>query len=294
MQEFSKLYTYKNFRWLDLWSGDEAQLTATIQEQGFNQHFIADCLQVGHLPKIETGEYCIFLILRAYTCDKDNTFTTVEELSNKVAIFYNEQQIITAHRHEFAFLRGDQKEFSSVYEVLIYLFKNVIGSYEEPADWQTEQIDKLEEYVFLKGRKKISLSTLYYQRQEARLCRKLLAMSKHILTQIEFPKKYNSQVQDIKDQLDYLTLQYEEVLEDASSITNVYMSITAQKNNDVMKLLTIFSAFFLPITFIAGIYGMNFEYMPELQTRYGYFGALGLMAVVCLVIYQWFKRKRIL
>ena len=61
-----------------------------------------------------------------------------------------------------------------------------------------------------------------------------------------------------------------------------------------MKLLTIFSAFFLPLTFVAGIYGMNFEYMPELKSEFGYFLILGVMTTIALVIYFWFKKKKIL
>jgi len=61
-----------------------------------------------------------------------------------------------------------------------------------------------------------------------------------------------------------------------------------------MKLLTIFSAFFLPLTFVVGIYGMNFENMPELKWQKGYFLTLGIMAVIVSVIYFWFKRKRII
>ncbi len=294
MEEISLTYSYKNFTWTDILSQEAEYIRAATQERGFDDHFVQDSLTVGHLPKIESSDNCTFIILRGYTCDKDDNCTTVEDLTNKVAIFFTEKELVSIHRFPFTFLRGEKREFASVFELLIYLFKKVIASYVEPAQWQSDQIDKLEEFVFLSGRKKISLSTLYYQKQETRLSRKLLAMTKHILTQIDFPKKYDSQVEDLKDRIDFLTLQYEEVLEDASSLTNVYMSITAQKSNDVMKLLTIFSAFFLPITFIAGLYGMNFHNMPELRHPYGYYATLSLMVIVCLVIYQWFKRRKII
>ncbi len=73
---------------------------------------------------------------------------------------------------------------------------------------------------------------------------------------------------------------------------NIYISFSSQKTNEVMKILTIFSVFFMPITFIVGIYGMNFDYMPELSKRWGYPIVLLIMAVVTVIIYQWFKRKK--
>lgn len=91
-----------------------------------------------------------------------------------------------------------------------------------------------------------------------------------------------------------LILSYDEVLEDANNLLNSYHSVNAQKNNDVMKLLTVFSAFFLPLTFIAGIYGMNFDIMPELEWHLGYFATLSLMFVISIIIFIWFKRKKIL
>lgn len=101
-------------------------------------------------------------------------------------------------------------------------------------------------------------------------------------------------LQDIKDKLLSLILTYDEVLENSNNLLNTYLSVNAQKSNDVMKLLTIFSAFFLPLTFIGGIYGMNFENMPELKWQYGYFATLGFMAVIAIVIFIWFKRKKII
>jgi magnesium transporter len=70
------------------------------------------------------------------------------------------------------------------------------------------------------------------------------------------------------------------------------MSFSAQRTNDVMRVLTLFSVFFMPLTFIVGIYGMNFEYMPELTKTWGYPAVLILMGLIALMIYTWFKRKK--
>ena len=86
----------------------------------------------------------------------------------------------------------------------------------------------------------------------------------------------------------------EESVDNSSHLMNTYLSLSDQKNNEVVRLLTIFSVFFLPLTFIAGIYGMNFKFMPELNWKLGYAFALCLMAIVVVVIYLWFRRKKIL
>jgi magnesium transporter len=82
------------------------------------------------------------------------------------------------------------------------------------------------------------------------------------------------------------------VLEDAHNLTNVYLAISAQRTNEVMRTLTIFSIFFMPLTFIAGIYGMNFDWMPELRVWWGYPAVWVLMVATSVGIYGWLRWKK--
>jgi len=72
---------------------------------------------------------------------------------------------------------------------------------------------------------------------------------------------------------------------------DLYLSVISQRTNDVMKVLTIMASIFIPLTFLAGIYGMNFDYMPELALRWAYPALLALMAAVGLGLYAYFYRK---
>lgn len=88
-----------------------------------------------------------------------------------------------------------------------------------------------------------------------------------------------------------LTL-YNQILDDVNNLRNLAMAFAGQRTNEVVRVLTVFSVFFMPLTFIVGIYGMNFEFMPELSKRWGYPAVLIFMAIVTFLIYLWFKRKK--
>ena len=77
-----------------------------------------------------------------------------------------------------------------------------------------------------------------------------------------------------------------------SGMLDIYLSSISNKMNEVMKVLTIIATIFIPLTFIAGVYGMNFHNMPELNWRYGYPVALSAMAAVVVIMITYFKRKR--
>jgi len=76
------------------------------------------------------------------------------------------------------------------------------------------------------------------------------------------------------------------------SASNFYFSEQSRKMNEIMKTLTIISAIFIPLTFIVGVYGMNFEYMPELKAKNGYFIVLGAMVLLVIALIIYFKKRR--
>ncbi|WP_395047991.1 CorA family divalent cation transporter [Flavobacterium sp.] len=289
-----KEINFDGFKWIDILQPDSTSLDKIAKEYQLDYFQIKDSLEQGHLPKFEKQPNYDFLILRAFTSKIEQGATTISDLSNKIAFFYNEKKIITIHRRSFEFLDTNKKDFKNTEEILIYLIDKMVETYQAPLNKLDEQVEQIEKTIFLKGNSRVSLEDLYYLKTQTRITKKLLQIFQHVTNQIEVSDQFKTALQDIKDRLLSLILNYDEVLENANNLLNTFLSVNAQKNNDVMKLLTIFSAFFLPLTFVAGIYGMNFEYMPELKWHAGYFLTLGVMAIIAIIIYIWFKRKRIL
>lgn len=285
---------FDSFIWIDISHPDFNNLNKLAEEYKLDYFQIRDSLEQGHLPKFETHGNYYFMILRAFTANVNDRITNISELSNKVAFFFNEKKLITVHRNEFDFLQKLDITCQNSEELLIAIIHKMIDTFEEPSNHLSIQVDNFEKNIFLKKDAKISLEDLYFQKSQTRISKKLLQITQNVINEMQVSQASKSALQDIKDRLLSLILTYDEVADDSNNLMNTYLSVGAQKSNDVMKLLTIFSAFFLPLTFIAGIYGMNFENMPELGWKSGYFLTLGVMAVVSLIIYVWFKRKRII
>ncbi len=285
---------FESFIWIDLFQPDKDALEDIAKEYQLDYFLIRDSLEQGHLPKFEKQPHYNFIILRAFTSTIERGATTINELSNKIAFFYNEKKIITIHRKPFDFLQNINTQYNHPHEVLVYLIHKMVETYQLPLNELDEKIIKIEQTIFLENYSNVSLEDLYYLKAQSRIIKKLLQLFQQVANEILIDEQSKTALQDIKDTLLSLILSYDEVLENANNLLNTYLSVSAQKSNDVMKLLTVFSAFFLPLTFIAGIYGMNFDNMPELKWQSGYFLILALMAVISILIYFWFKRKRIL
>jgi len=285
---------FENFIWIDIHNPEKEQLDDIARRFQLDYFQIKDSLEKGHLPKLENQANYKFLILRAFTAKVNSRATNINELSNKIAFFYNGGKIISIHRAKFSFLDTDGGNFDSVEEILLYFIHKMVETFVNPSIVLADKNNIIEKSIFLKNQKQVSLEDLYYQKSQTRISKKLLQITQNVVHQIEVSEKSKTALQDIKDRLLDLVLTYDEILEDSNTLLNTYMSVNAQKTNDVMKLLTVFSAFFLPLSFIAGVYGMNFENMPELKLTWGYFGVLTLMMGIAIVIYTWFRRKKII
>ena len=289
-----RIQKFDNFEWIDLENPTEEEIRSTSIPFQIDENFVEDALELGHLPKIERTPEYVFIILRAYTAAENEKVVGVQQISNKVAFFIDDKTLITIHRPSFKFIENTPTNFKSPDDAALYLFNELLMTYDEPIRKQVDKMDAFEQDIFLRGGSDLSVEKLYFEKSKARLTKKILLITQNVFDQLRVDDSLASTLQDLKDTILHLILRSEEMIDDATSLLNSHMTFTAQKNNDVMKLLTVFSAFFLPLTFIVGVYGMNFVNMPELKWENGYFIALLVMLVIALFIFVWFKRKKIL
>jgi magnesium transporter len=285
---------FESFKWIDIENPIKEDLEKITKIHGLNYYLIKDSLEKGHLPKYEKTYKIDFFIFRAYTSDIKLHIDEVGEMSNKIAFFIFEDKLITIHRAHFNFLNIHEEKHIKINELFLRIVKLMLDTFQKPTFELSNKIGEIEKTIFLKDHRKVLLEELYFIKSQSRILKKVLHITQSVMEQSVENFRASHQYQDIKDELLNLLTYNEESVENANHLMNTYLSISDQKNNEVVRLLTIFSAFFLPLTFIAGVYGMNFRFMPELNWKWGYFFSIGFMLLVVIVIYLWFRRKRIL
>jgi magnesium transporter len=285
---------FESFKWIDIENPIKEDLEKITKEHGLNYYLIKDSLEKGHLPKYEKTHKIDFFIFRAYTSNIKLQIDEVGEMSNKIAFFIFEDKLITIHRAHFNFLNIHEENHIKINELFLRIVKLMLDTFQKPTFELSNKISEIERTIFLKDYRKVLLEELYFIKSQSRILKKVLHITQSVMEQSVDNFSASYQYQDIKDELLNLLTYNDESVENANQLMTTYLSISDQKNNEVVRLLTIFSAFFLPLTFIAGVYGMNFRFMPELNWKWGYFFSIGFMLLVVIVIYLWFRRKRIL
>jgi magnesium transporter len=285
---------FESFTWIDIEHPNKPDLEKIAKEYNLNHHLIKDSLERGHLPKYEKYNNIDFYIFRAYTSDINLQIDEVEDVTNKIAFFKIQDKLITIHRSHFKFLNTEEVENTTMQELFLKIISSMVETYKKPTIDIGLKISDIEKTIFLKDHRNILLEELYYIKSKSRILRKVLHITQAVVDQIPNKDDHSSLYQDIRDQLLQHATVIDESVENANQLMTTYLSISEQKNNEVVRLLTIFSAFFLPLTFIVGVYGMNFDFMPELKWRLGYPFAITLMLVIVLVIFIWFRRRKII
>ncbi len=297
------VFENQQLKWIDLENPSREELEEFSKIYQFNKFTLADNLEPGHLPKFEFEDNISFLLVRFYGKEKHHYANIVREFSHKVGIYFNDHTILTIHQKSTSILteardlcisRNRDQQKITTKNLLYFIIKLSLTSYQTPSELMMEKIDNFENIVFSDKSDKLTLKEIFQLKREASSCKKILNMMNDAINELSIFHKKSSQIQDLKELNTKILHLYAQILEDIQNMITIYMSVSNQKTNDIMKLLTIFSAFFLPLTFIVGVYGMNFDFMPELKYKFGYPICLAAMVIIVFFIYLWFKRKRIL
>lgn len=269
----------------------------------FNIHPLAleDILNTGQRPKFEEYDDVLFMVLKMLRFVEDSEVVQGDQLS----IILGKNFLISFHEYPIDIFkpvrerirkhRGRIREWGADY--LAYaLLDTIVDNYIISIEAIGAKIEDLEEEVLDNPSQEVLSSITKYKR-EINYLRKSIRPARDLI--INFAKNDTDLVREqttpfLKDLQDLILKatealdSYREMLSDQ---LDTYNTSVGNRLNEIMKVLTIFAAIFIPLTFIAGIYGTNFEYLPELKFKYSYFVFWGIMIVVAGLMVRFFKRK---
>ncbi|MFE3898524.1 MULTISPECIES: magnesium/cobalt transporter CorA [unclassified Priestia] len=282
--------------WVDLASPSEEE--AKVLETFFHFHPLAieDCLHLLQRPKLDYYEGYSFLVLHylnSHTLD-------VEE----VDVFIGDNYLVTFHFKPLLSIETVQQRllqhpsgFNKGVSYIAYAVLDQLVDDYFPIVYEIE--DKLNEIESKDAKKSIALlmNDVFDIRSDLLKLRKTVLPMRDLLYRIinserlHIPSEQKAYFNDIYDHLIKLTSMVEANRDMTSDMRDNYLSLNANRMNSIMMTLTIISSIFIPLTFVVGLYGMNFDHMPELHWHYGYYIVLGIMALMTIGMILWFKRK---
>ena len=289
--------------WVDVVEPTSAELTEIAQLYGLHPASVRDSLDPEHLPKFERFPDRYFAIIRVFDVASSHDCATVHEMTRKVAIFSGPDLVVTIHRKPLPFLTRLQQEWRvgdpgpgngepATHRLILDIIEQGLATFEPPLEKIEEGLDAIEEALFQNRHESEDLLDLYVLRRRTTLSKRMLWRSLEVLKLFSPPADASTpHYQDVRESVEAMHFYADELLESANNLTNLQLSLSSQKTNQVMRILTVFSAFFLPLTFLVGVYGMNFEYMPELTKRWGYPAVWAVMVIITLVIFTWFRKR---
>ena len=288
--------------WIDMDKPTEADDRILLEVFKFHPLVVEDCRAERHHPKAEEFPDYVYFIMHGVTAETDTEhFHTIE-----LDFFLGSNYVVTYHHEEFRSINNiKQKVRASPVTcqrgaafLLYQILDQLVDYYTPVLDDFDERITRLEDDIFtLKNPDNSILEEIQNLKRSILRLRRISQKQLNILYRMshgEFKMVDDSMrpfFRDIYDHLVRITDLAENYRDLIGGALDSYLSVVSNRTNDIMKVLTIFSAIMLPLTVIAGVYGMNFEHMPELKQEYGYFTVLGLMVLVAVSLVLFFWRK---
>ncbi len=279
---------------------DVPRIQAMGERFGFHRLLLEDIINVGHRPKIEHYDRQMFLIMRLAPKIPGETMDqlSIVHMGNTVFTF-DERPGDCFDPVRGRLIAGGQLRALGAIHLLLALMDAAVDAYFPTLEAEGSILDLLEDRVLQPRATAVFAETTEVKRRLLGYRRALWPMRElaGALLRDEdanIPANSRPYLRDIYDHCVELVDLVEVFRETATSLSELHLAMVSARMNDVMRFLTIISTIFMPLTFIAGLYGMNFKYMPELNWRPGYFVVLGLMALVTIGLIAWFKHHDLL
>lgn len=262
---------------------------------------LEDILNTDERPKLAEDDKHIFIILKSLLFDRTTQKVQIDQISMILGNNYLITIQETAHKH---FEDVVKRLYSGLSKIRTYppdylcyaLMDTLVDSYILNIETLGSAIEEQEKTVLTSNKQVVE--AIYHNKTELSYIRKNIRPVKEIMTRFMTSDSdlINERTFNYLRDLESLVTQALEAIEIyytmLSDQQNIYNTNMSNNVNDVMKVLTIFSAIFIPLTFIAGVYGMNFENIPELKNPNAYFVLWGIMIIIAIVMLFFFKRKK--
>lgn len=289
--------------WLDFYDPTDQDFTLLEQVFGFHHLALEDCRKQSQRSKIEEYDTYFFIVVHAIKENKDITFETTE-----IDSFVGPNYLVSLHRRKFEPIsrlidnchKNECRFLKKGSDFLLYsLFDAVVDTFFPHLERIDDQIDKLEDEV-LANPSQAAINKIFRFKKELVFLRKLIGPQREIvntLTSRDFINITEETIFYFRDIYDHLVRIYD-MLDSyrdlMSGALDVYLGTINNQMNKIMQRLTIFAATFMPITFITGVFGMNFKFAPQevYDVGYMFYIIMLIIAVTAGVNIWWFRRNK--
>lgn len=296
---------FSKIKWIDHQAPTKDKLIELAPIIGIPRGMLLSCLDPDFLPHLDAYDDVRFLMLRICEKSASNRAATIQDLTTKIAVFIKGNEIYSFHRLPLAELKNISEKMTlkkdevDLQNFLSLIFEEVILSYDKPLLGLASQTDVFEEKILSPKKFKYFLRDGFVIKRKASAYKKVIKFTSEILNKSVVMMHFDShQYGYLKEKLDRFQFFAEDVFENIQGLLNIYIAIQSQKTNEasfrtneIVRVLTVLTLFFLPLNFIAGIFGMNFDNMPLIKTSEGFWMSLLIMAMICLGLLGYVVKK---